>query len=452
MAPIGVALFAVALLAACGESREEAAERIGAVDIDPRKTFGTLRKSLGPQAEVLDASDHKIRDLVKVQFGPKGSSGEPLLELWFHSASRDVAPTARPIMVIARPPFKGTVMGVRLGDSLETAWRPVRQREPRVPPSYPGAAPPPPTGGWLMALEGAAHIAWAPSLPGKTAEKSTGEAGELRFVDRYYTVQRPAVTIDPKRSSKTPASAAVSPGSFPFMLYADGYSGRPLRFFIDDRLVAADRVEQPAKLPEQIEIASPSEDGPRLTAQVLRPCGWRDIPVSVNLRLMPRVGADGSFVEHGIVRFGIHSEHAYNHFFVDNRGRPGSKLKLGEFVHDIPANDKTSVMLPAPDCESATSLEMDGKPIAKLPVASDTKDGSHYLLDPSGKRCYEYKHVQYGLGPFPHQRKVDPPVRFAAQHLHRLPAKANYALERAPARIKSRSIWTYVTQLLDVPC
>jgi hypothetical protein len=89
-------LSAFALLAGCGEGREEAAQRIGAIDINPRKTFDTLRKSLGAHVEIRDVSDHnrqihrlpyavdhvfeKAPEKIKVFAGALSSSRNQLLD------------------------------------------------------------------------------------------------------------------------------------------------------------------------------------------------------------------------------------------------------------------------------------------------------------------------------------------------------------------------------------
>lgn len=440
-------MIVVAGLTACGESQREAAARIGEVDINPRKTLATLTKTLPAEPEV-SASKH---GLVRLQFG--AIRGEPaLLELWFHSASPDVAAAARPITVIARLPFKGSILGVRPGDPYQAAWKAVRQRLPRIPPDYEtGKLPAPAPGGWNLPLEGG-YLAWRPRTPQKAQSASAEEGGELRFVDRRYSIHDEigGVTVHTNRRPHAPMPPVV-PGSFPFVLQSE--TGAPMRVFVDGHLIAEPGAGFP--MPREIPLAS-SEDGPAITAKIPLPCGWRETPVFENGRSMPRVGADGKFAEPGIVKVAIPGRFSHNVFIVDNRRRAESTLKQGELSRVIPAGSKGSVWLPAPDCEAAASLELDGKAIAKLPVAEghDTQSLARFLLDPTGKRCYELKTVLYGT-PLNLAGERDPPKRLLAQHLHPLPGEVDHIFEKAPDRITVRGIGVFSgarSQITDLPC
>jgi hypothetical protein len=434
--------------AACGESREEAARRIGQVDIEPRKTLGTLRKSIAASPEVRDSSVHKARALVKLAYGPKGG-GEPLVELWFHSASSDVAAAARPIAVIARRPFGGSILGVRPGDSRETAVRALLKRQTRVfSMDYyqPGMKPPPPApGGWTIPLEGA-YLTWTPG--------ASGDGGELRFGDRSYSIHEgTGVSVHLASRRDPPMPDGIGPGSFPFVLHPHIALGSEWRLLADGKVVAASG-KNPGAIREIVVVTS-SEDGPVLAAKVLLPCGWRETPVTEGSRTMPRLGADGKFAGQGSVTFGVTASLPLNSFIVDNRGRPESILKQGEVAQPVAADGKMAFRLPAPDCESAGNLELDGQAIAKLPmVAADQKDatGAHYLVDPTGRRCYQFRTVMYGIAINRHA--AGEPVRLVAQRLHRLPAGVDHVFEKPSDRVKvyGGTSSATKTQLTEISC
>ena len=451
-AAVRLALLLALALAACGESRQEAAQRIGEVDIDPRKTAGSLRKTIGATPQVKDSTHHKARDLVKLEFSAKGG-GEPLLELWFHSASAEVTAAARPITVIARSPFKGSILGVRPGDARDAAVRAILRRLPRVL-DHPGAKPPPiPPGGWIIPLEGA-HLAWTPRMPGKSSSGSADDGGELRYVDRRYSVHEGVgISLHTPPASGPPMPAGIAAGSFPFLLRPTFGSDAALRILADGSVVA--EFLAGSRRLNEIAVASNSEDGPALTAKILLPCGWRETPVFENSRFMPRVGADGKFAEPGGVSFAIPGGYARNYFIVDNRRGPEATLKLGEVTRPIPADSKEVFLVPAPDCESATDLELHGRTIAKLPVVAEEKsaEGAYYMLDPTGRRCYQFRTVQYGTRLKTADDRDDSPVLVARQ-IHRLPAKVDHVFEKAPDKVK---VWVGMisatnSQVLDVSC
>ena len=441
-----VVLLAVVVVG-CGESRQEAAARIGEIDINPRKTLATLTKTIPAKAEVAASK----QGLVRLHFGA-GRGHPPLLELWFHSASRDVAAAARPITVIARHPFRGSILGVRPGDSYQDAWKAVRQRLPRVPPDYEtGKLPASPPGGWNIPLEGG-YLAWRPRSPQVASAAATPEGGELRFVDRRYSIHEEVGGVTVHTSRPDSPVPVVAAGLFPFVLRPEIVA--PSRLLVDGKVVL--EPGDSSSIPREIPLASASEDGPAITAKIPLPCGWRETRVFEHLRSMPRVGPDGRFTEPGVLKVAIPGLFPHNSFIVDNRRRPESTLKQGELTRVIAADSKESVWLPAPDCDSAANLELDGKVISKLPVpAADAGEKlTRYLLDPTGSRCYQFKTVLYGT-PLNLHGDRDPPKRLSAQHLHPLPGEVHHIFEKAPDRITVHGIGVFSgsrNQLTDLSC
>ena len=131
---ISIILVAVLLLSSCSsdEARVREAQRIGAIDIDPRSSFGAIRALTPiPPAIEYPKGKHGIENLVKAEWG-EGISSPAILELGFYAPTNEITDASVPIDVTVRPPFQGTLLGVRIGETPDSALSKVRRH-------YPGA-------------------------------------------------------------------------------------------------------------------------------------------------------------------------------------------------------------------------------------------------------------------------------------------------------------------------
>lgn len=150
---------AAILVLACSseESRLDDAEEIGAIDIDPRASFGGIRK-LTPVQPAIEhpAGKYGIENLIKAQWGKRLFS-QAILDVHFYAPGDTISDDSRPISVTVRPPFQGSILGVRLGDSVETALTKVRRHFPAasiLPPSpYRVARPGDTSEQWTIRLD-----------------------------------------------------------------------------------------------------------------------------------------------------------------------------------------------------------------------------------------------------------------------------------------------------------
>jgi hypothetical protein len=121
-------LIAILLLPSCSsdESRLREAQRIGAIDIDPRSSFGAIRvlTPIPPDIEY-STGEYAIENLVQAKWG-EGFPSRAILELDFYAPTNEIADASVPINVTVRPPFQGTLLGVQIGETADSALSKVR--------------------------------------------------------------------------------------------------------------------------------------------------------------------------------------------------------------------------------------------------------------------------------------------------------------------------------------
>lgn len=179
-----LALVLVTFGCSSEESRLREAKKIGAMAIDPRASLRAI-EALTPVPPSIEYPRGKygIENLVQAQWG-KGLVGTAILELHFHASTHEVSATLVPFAVIARAPFLGTILGVRVGETAESALRKVRR-------DYPEAyvAPPSP---------------WKGTRAGDTSEEWTIhlDDGHMLLYSKQHRIRR-GKPVDPPRYNIT---------------------------------------------------------------------------------------------------------------------------------------------------------------------------------------------------------------------------------------------------------
>jgi hypothetical protein len=191
-----------------------------------------------------------------------------------------------------------------------------------------------------------------------------------------------------------------------------------------------------------IDIDPASRDLSRLSARILLPCGWRE----TKLRERHRYPS-------GAVAAELAPSFKTRRMLVDNRGGTGETFSVGEWQRAVAANEVGSFLVPMPDCATA-ELKLGSRGLGIFMASAGTQDRETYLVDPTGRRCYEYSIAYYHRVDAPAPAIVDSPARFARGTLHLLPGMPNHVFERAPRTIKE---WAGLksatrTQLLEIGC
>lgn len=200
---------------------------------------------------------------------------------------------------------------------------------------------------------------------------------------------------------------------------------------------------------------------PAVTAQILTPCGWKEIKVSPNWPDAKKLADARKNKSRPVVDAQFSSgaiEDERVELFVDNRDAADATLTLGELSVPVAAGEKRKFEFYAPTCDQATALQLNGEPIGTIPRELASRKDSLYgtimaydeitgwdpnppswvfLLDTSGKRCYQLTERQYakkGSGGFSPGSRV---LTYHGKKLHRLHAvEIHYFLERAPETIR----------------
>ncbi|TAK42253.1 MAG: hypothetical protein EPO27_17435 [Betaproteobacteria bacterium] len=252
--------------------------------------------------------------------------------------------------------------------------------------------------------------------------------------------------------SASPPPPAAGAG-IPFVLYPNfsGSLGVPVRFYADGKPIG----EQMDSVASRVEIrfSTSAEEGPHITAKALFPCGWEEVRFAERARAKPRYGADGKILEPGGIGLDTTLMLPKDYFLVDNRGRAQASLGLGELQRPVPADQPSAIVMLAPDCEAGAKLRLDSHAIGTIAMRPRTEWSAEraYLVDPTGNRCYEYKHVAYGVAP---GKPLAPPTRLRRAVLHQLPSQPLYVFKQAPAKVETRLYGGTViqSQLMETPC
>jgi hypothetical protein len=257
-----------------------------------------------------------------------------------------------------------------------------------------------------------------------------------------------------------------------------------LRLLADGREVGVFTQAASVTIPSRAHRSfDPAAMAPKLTAQAMSPCGWRDVSVHVDnvppadelraaelaRRELPLRVAPG-YLESNTVAF-----------WADNGGGPERRLAIGQMEIKIPAGERREYSLPVADCAEGLAVTLDGEKVAELPPAVVKKgfdQGSSYslghpdvdesvsrvfLLDTSGARCYRITERKYGkpgedyFGFAPGETSMT----YRRKHLHRLmPTEVHFFLEKAPKNIQVSTSFSSVSfglfelrnELVEIPC
>jgi hypothetical protein len=279
----------------------------------------------------------------------------------------------------------------------------------------------------------------------------------------------------------------------------------PAKFFLDGREIASfanvsafqrktaeqgDRVaydwfeiEQAVNFAAPLSQLNTPAERPKITGQILTPCGWIDGKAYVKQWLStldkPLAAVDGKIALAADMRMADTPIRSLE-LFVDNRGGADARLELGQSSIPIAKDSAHEYEFPAPSCAEATSLKLNGQEIAQIPLEyakreftpgsgygslmneNRNKDLSwSYLLDTSGKRCYQLTEKTYvnayearSMG-----RLESDTLRYSSKVLHHLVAvEVYYFLERAPDKVKLEQQFGQPgavdlrVQVLEVPC
>jgi len=202
----------------------------------------------------------------------------------------------------------------------------------------------------------------------------------------------------------------------------------------------------------QVSIKAATER-PSITAKARLPCGSREIQLAESWYKRPFFGEgqNGPYSIPGELRLVARLQRDV--FFVDNRGAAATTLRIGELHYAVASERVSRVQTLAPDCEAGAQLSIGDRSFETLrPVPSDTPGYERriFLVDPTGKRCYELQTIRYNkypnIGSAP-----PPPVRFTQQTLHPLSVEPTDLFEKAPDSIVGYQMGAR-NQLLEIPC
>jgi hypothetical protein len=147
----------------------------------------------------------------------------------------------------------------------------------------------------------------------------------------------------------------------------------------------------------------------------------------------------------------------YVGIWVDNRGGPERTLAAGKGPpHRVPADSAARIQVPAPPCDAASTVTVDGETIGSLPVfASDAGyqelKPRDVVVDPTAARCYVAGRVEYT--PTGHSSSgPSSGTPLDRQRLHVLPFALDSFLVQSPDTVQGYAGFASRTQAVEVPC
>ncbi|MDX2143373.1 MAG: hypothetical protein SFV19_08465 [Rhodospirillaceae bacterium] len=212
--------------------------------------------------------------------------------------------------------------------------------------------------------------------------------------------------------------------------------------------------------PGRVQLAGPVDPDsmvlqlPTLTMALARPCGERVFPLTYDDPSEATLRDALQFkqpieLKASVDWTGSRSIVAY----IDNRNRSDATMSVGQYRFSVTAGIVERVALPVEDtCAEGRQLRMADEIVAELPAEQssgrDSSDGpvvaasaKAFLIDPTGKRCYEQRFHSYGGRE--QLRGIPPPgvyglrsdIRFSGGHLHPLPEEPNFLFEDVPEKV-----------------
>jgi hypothetical protein len=104
--------------------KQEVVDRLGEVDINPRTTFAELKRAFGAEPEMKRSGVNAVAALYGSDYGI------PLVEFTFYEPDNtieSVTDNDLPVRIQIGHPFRGSICGVHLQDTLETAETNIRR-------------------------------------------------------------------------------------------------------------------------------------------------------------------------------------------------------------------------------------------------------------------------------------------------------------------------------------
>lgn len=233
-------------------------------------------------------------------------------------------------------------------------------------------------------------------------------------------------------------NSAAKPAAYPFKMRAEGASPVAVSFFADGQQI---HVVPPRKSHGVDEISfSTATESPVITAKARLECGWQEVRLEeLFVRRAPRFGPEGKLELPGLIHLRFRDDIPREDFVVDNRGRAATTLRLGATEALVAADSFDRVSIVASDCARGTDLAFGTTAIGRIgaPSGANPKPAT-YLVDPTGKRCYERRYVAYGK-----PAKDEPPAKRATHFRRKVLHQLHDRLEQgfwfgdAPPRIET---------------
>lgn len=234
----------------------------------------------------------------------------------------------------------------------------------------------------------------------------------------------------------------------------------PVRFYANGHEVAEVRLDE---APAWVFRAEGMLRGdvyvpPSITAQVLLPCGWKEVPVTLMygvawdvIRDDAKAGRQPSLP----YEFTYIADFQSLPVLVDNRAGEESELRIGQATVRVPAHAATSLDSFVPQCMEGAVLRFNGVDIGKISKEDIAAvPNIQVLIDPTAKHCYNARSVFYGTfedvlltpGGFAQPK----PTRLSGKHLYLLPQRPTDVFKPAPSSVDDHNAKRY--ELLDARC
>jgi hypothetical protein len=220
----------------------------------------------------------------------------------------------------------------------------------------------------------------------------------------------------------------------PFAL-ADVY-----RLTVDGQPQGPFKIERLAGPRITLKAKDPSQNLPRVEAEVHTLCGWQSVPAKVEIWTSDQTSGFG-FEIHRSVQINLAwrggSADAIG-VFVDNRAsRTDATIGVGERKAVIKAGEAgyaTLPIWPGASCDAAKHLQLDGKNLIPLP-----KKGGTLLVDTTASHCYAYRSVLYGDQRYSTRYEYRESEFWTRAKIRMVKGGIHYFLKEPPDKITTRN-------------
>jgi hypothetical protein len=134
--------------------------------------------------------------------------------------------------------------------------------------------------------------------------------------------------------------------------------------------------------------------------------------------------------------------------WIDNREGQPTTVALGEYRAEVGLN----VYMPwvVPDTVTDRDVLVGGKRVGRLEPAKP--DGTDYVVDVSGRRCYVRDVARYEERPQTARRSSDLSERWRPAKLHAVWGEVDYFLQLPPSSVSTSSPYLGTSRLFIVDC